>query len=164
VLVVDGLGHGAPAAQCAAAATEAFEETRAEEPVEILAAAHDALRPTRGAAVAAAVLDSRRREVRYAGIGNISGIICTSARTTHMVSQPGIVGHNTRRVREFTYPWPVDALVLLYSDGIATHWSLDAYPGLAGRDPSIIAGIIYRDWNRGRDDATVVVVRERPEA
>jgi hypothetical protein len=58
----------------------------------------------------------------------------------------------------------VDALVLLYSDGIATHWSLDAYPGLAGRDPSIIAGIIYRDWNRGRDDATVVVVRERPEA
>ena len=48
--------------------------------------------------------------------------------------------------------------MLLYSDGISTHWSLDAYEGLLSRDPSLIAGVVYRDHSRRRDDATVVVV------
>jgi hypothetical protein len=77
-----------------------------------------------------------------------------------MVSQPGIAGHDPRPVREFTYNWPERGTVLLYSDGIATHWSLDSYSGLLSRDPALVAGVVYRDWNRGRDDATVVVIRE----
>jgi hypothetical protein len=32
---------------------------------------------------------------------------------------------------------------------------------LRQRDPALIAGVLYRDHGRGRDDATVVVVRER---
>ena len=40
-------------------------------------------------------------------------------------------------------------------------WSLDDYPGLAGRDPSLLAGVLYRDHDRGRDDVTVVALRER---
>jgi hypothetical protein len=51
--------------------------------------------------------------------------------------------------------------LLLHSDGIATQWDLDRYPGLLSRDPSLIAGIVYRDFKRGRDDATVVVVKQR---
>ncbi len=32
-------------------------------------------------------------------------------------------------------------------------------PGLAQRDPALIAGVLYRDFGRGRDDATVVVAK-----
>jgi hypothetical protein len=47
------------------------------------------------------------------------------------------------------------------SDGLGTHWDLSAYPGLRTRDASIIAGVLYRDFSRRRDDVTVVVVKER---
>ena len=46
------------------------------------------------------------------------------------------------------------------SDGIGTSWSLDNYPGLVAAHPSLIAGVIYRDFARGRDDATVVVAKD----
>ena len=45
------------------------------------------------------------------------------------------------------------------SDGIGTRWNLDAYPGLLEHHPMLLAAVLYRDFQRGRDDATVVVVR-----
>jgi hypothetical protein len=74
-----------------------------------------------------------------------------------MVSHNGTVGHQMRRVQEFVYPWPAEALVILHSDGLATQWRL--LPGLAARDPALIAAILYRDFRRGRDDVTVLVAR-----
>jgi hypothetical protein len=47
----------------------------------------------------------------------------------------------------------------MHSDGIATHWSLDNYPGLEAHHPAVIAATIYRDHARARDDATVAVLR-----
>jgi hypothetical protein len=64
-----------------------------------------------------------------------------------------------RRVQQFDLPLPTNALLLLHSDGLATHWNLADYPGLVGRHPGIIAGVLYRDHERGRDDVTVLVVR-----
>ena len=55
------------------------------------------------------------------------------------------------------------SLVLLHSDGLASRWQLDRYAGLALKHPSLIAGVLYRDSARGRDDVTVLVVRERSE-
>jgi hypothetical protein len=60
---------------------------------------------------------------------------------------------------EFTYPWTSTSLVVLSSDGLVSHWSLDAYPGIASRDASLIAAVLYRDFTRERDDATVVVAK-----
>ena len=65
-----------------------------------------------------------------------------------------------RRVQEFTYPWPPGAILVLHSDGLLSHWTLDRHPGLAARHPMLLAGILYRDFRRGRDDTTVVVARE----
>jgi hypothetical protein len=47
----------------------------------------------------------------------------------------------------------------MHSDGLLTNWSLDAYPGLLTRHPALIAGVMYRDFRRGRDDVTVLAVR-----
>lgn len=159
LIVVDGLGHGPGAADCADAALAAFQEAALDGPADVLREVHAGLHATRGAAVAVARFDFARGELRYAGIGNIAGAIWANGAPKHLLSHPGIVGHDTRNVREITYPLPHDAVVLLYSDGITTHWSLTAYEGLLLRDPSLIAGVIYRDHSRGRDDATVVVVR-----
>jgi anti-sigma regulatory factor (Ser/Thr protein kinase) len=161
LMVVDGLGHGRSAADGAAAAIIGFRKAAEEQPVPLLMAVHRALQPTRGAAASVARIDFETRTVRYAGIGNVGGVISGPEEVRQMVSMPGIAGHNARNVREFTYAWPQRSLVLLYSDGLGSHWSLDTYPGLAWRDPALIAGVLYRDWSRGRDDATIVAIRER---
>ena len=161
IMVVDGLGHGSLAAECPRAAISVFPAISDRSPVEMLQRVHNALRHTRGAAVAVARLDFRKRDIRFAGIGNIGGFVDGLSQRRQFVSQPGIVGHSISNVREFTYVWPEGSLVLLYSDGISTHWSLDSYQGLRGRDPSLVAGVVYRDWNRGRDDATIVVIRDK---
>jgi anti-sigma regulatory factor (Ser/Thr protein kinase) len=160
ILVVDGLGHGAYAATAAMAAVDAFRTHPQLEPAALIEYAHGALRSTRGAAMAVADIDLDR-EVKYAGIGNISGVILAPGGARHMVSHVGIVGHEARKIREFVYPWTQDSLLIMHSDGLATHWNLDQYPGLAGRRPSLIAGVLYRDFARGRDDVTVVVAKKQ---
>jgi hypothetical protein len=74
----------------------------------------------------------------------------------------GTVGHDLRKIQQFQYPWPAGALLVMNSDGLVSSWSLGRYPGLASRAPSLIAAILYRDFHRGRDDATVVVLRDSP--
>jgi hypothetical protein len=128
-------------------------------PAARLQCIHAALRNTRGAAVAVAEVDPRRDTVRFCGVGNVSGAAVSDQGTRTMVSQNGTVGHEMRKVSEFSYPWPAHALLVLHSDGLSTHWSLDGYPGLSRRHPSLIAGVLYRDFKRGRDDVTVVVAR-----
>lgn len=161
ILVVDGLGHGPMAADCAMAALDAFRDRETDLPRELIRDVHGALRTTRGAAVAIGHLDWSSGLLQYCGIGNIAGVLLSNGSSRHLLSHPGIVGHDVRNVRDLTYPLSENVLILLYSDGISTHWSLDAYGGLQTRDPSLIAGVVYRDHKRGRDDATVVVARGR---
>jgi hypothetical protein len=50
--------------------------------------------------------------------------------------------------------------LVLHSDGLGTRWNLNAYPGLSAHHPSLIAGVLYRDFKRGTDDVTVLVAKE----
>jgi anti-sigma regulatory factor (Ser/Thr protein kinase) len=159
ILVVDGLGHGPLAAEAAEVAVRVFQGSRAPGPAAAVEVIHLALRPTRGAAVAVAEVDLERELVRFAGIGNVAGVVVAPSSTRHMVSLGGIAGHSVRRIDEFTYSWPASATLLLHTDGLASHWDLGKYPGLVERHPSLIAGVLYRDHARGRDDAAVVVAR-----
>ena len=159
LMVADGLGHGPAAAEAAHAAARVFLAERASAPAEILNRMHLALRPTRGAAVAVADVDTAAGNVAFAGVGNIAGVLVADGAARRMVSHNGTVGHVARRVQEFAYPFKGPPLVVLCSDGLGTGWSLDAYPGLAHRHPALVAGVLYRDFNRGRDDVTVLVAR-----
>jgi len=159
ILVADGLGHGPQAAEAAEAMTRVFLSGSDEGPAATLQSGHDALRSTRGAAAAIAAIDSERGMVTYGGVGNIAGSVLSSGARRNMVSHNGTLGHQVRTLGEFAYPWSPEAMLVLHSDGLVSHWSLDAYPGLGARDPSLVAGILYRDFTRGRDDVTVVVAR-----
>jgi anti-sigma regulatory factor (Ser/Thr protein kinase) len=160
ILVADGLGHGPDAAAASMEAVKVLRTQSRLAPAALVQFAHGALRSTRGAALAVAELDLAK-EVRYAGIGNIASVVLVPGGNRHLVSHNGIVGHEVRKVQEFVYPWSSDALLVMHSDGLATHWTLDQYPGLAQRHPSLIAGVLYRDFTRGRDDVTVLVARQQ---
>lgn len=163
-LIADGLGHGPLAAQAAEVATETFgARSGADAPKQLLERLHAALRRTRGAAVATAHIDPAHDTVCFAGVGNIVACIAAPAdgECRRLVSQNGTAGLQIRRTLEFTYPWPPGATLIAHSDGLATQWQISRYPGLLARHPALLAGVLYRDYRRGRDDVTVLVVRDQ---
>jgi len=163
ILSVDGSGHGPLAELAARTAIDAFDKNREADCPRLVETIHRALAPTRGAAVAVARVDRSERIVRFVGVGNISGAVIVGNAVRRMVSHNGTAGHIAPRIREFTYPYGGpnggDVTIILHSDGISAKWDLDSYPGLAASHPSLIAGILFRDHRRGRDDASIAVLR-----
>jgi anti-sigma regulatory factor (Ser/Thr protein kinase) len=160
VFVSDGLGHGRDAAVASTAAVSAFLRNAERSAEDVISAVHDALKSTRGAAVAIAEMDRRRGIVNYCGLGNISAVLVKpDGGEQHLVSLAGIAGHVARRLQRFSQPWLPGQILLMHSDGIGSHWTLANYPGLSSRQPGVIAGVVARDHRRGNDDATVVVAR-----
>jgi anti-sigma regulatory factor (Ser/Thr protein kinase) len=160
-VVVDGVGHGGGAAEATRRALDVLAGRRGRGPHELVDDVHHALRGTRGAAMSVAEVDLDRGVVRFSGIGNVAGMVVGATQTRTMVSHHGTLGHQVRSMHEFSYPWAAGDLLILASDGLQTRWSLERYPGVSVRHPSIVAALLHRDFRRDRDDATVVVVRER---
>jgi anti-sigma regulatory factor (Ser/Thr protein kinase) len=160
LLVADGLGHGILANAASEAAVAAFDRQPLTDTARALESIHDAIRHTRGAAAAIANLQPDQHVVRFSGVGNISAAVCQNGAVRQAVSAHGTLGHLARQFREYSYPWSADAIFVMHSDGLSGRWSLDDWPGLRQRHPVVIATVLYRDFSRSTDDATVVVARE----
>ena len=159
ILVADGLGHGLLAAEASAAAVAAFDRDPLRSPAQLLEEVHQALRPTRGAAVAVAGLDFEHGVVRFAGLGNVAGSIVDGTARRNLVSHNGTAGHAARQMQEFSYPMVPASVLVMHSDGLGSSWNPAEYAGLWPHDPALVAGVLYRDFTRRRDDVTVVVAR-----
>ena len=159
LMVADGLGHGPLAKEASDAAVQVFNTQPDADPASLIELANRALGGTRGAAIAVALLDSQTGLLKYSGVGNIAGLLVTDESQQGLVSNNGIVGTHRRKGQQFDYVCAGNGLLIMNSDGLRSHLSLNNYPGLPMRHPAVIAGVLYRDCRRGRDDATVVVVR-----
>jgi anti-sigma regulatory factor (Ser/Thr protein kinase) len=162
IFLVDGLGHGQQAHHASQTALGALAETNGVSPAHAVRELHGPLRATRGASLALAEVSFSDKLLRYAGAGNIGGAIVSGEASRSLISHNGTVGHELHRVQEFTYPWPEGATLIMHSDGLLSRWKLDAYPGLLGRHPAVIAGVLFRDFQRPRDDVSVLVARAKP--
>jgi anti-sigma regulatory factor (Ser/Thr protein kinase) len=157
LLLLDGLGHGTPAAQAAQRGAQVFQEAPFDEPAALIERIHHRLNGTRGAAGACAhVVGSS--PLSYAGIGNIAGHLVGTESTRGLVSHSGTLGFQTRRVQQFSYPSLGPAFLIMHSDGLSARWDLADHAGLSQHHPAVMAAVLYRDHARGRDDATIVVV------
>jgi anti-sigma regulatory factor (Ser/Thr protein kinase) len=158
-IVADGLGHGPLAAEASVEAVRLFHLMSDYAPERILNEIHRALLKTRGAAVSIAEIIHEKRLVNYAGAGNIVGAVCSARKTRSMVSMNGTLGQTIGKIQQFSYPWDPDSILIMHSDGLATRWNIEHYPGLASRHPALLAGVLFRDFSRRRDDATILVSR-----
>jgi anti-sigma regulatory factor (Ser/Thr protein kinase) len=166
VLIVDGLGHGPNAAQAADTALDVFRATEDRTAKETVSIIHDALRATRGAAVA--VAEIRRTpegaSVALCGVGNTVTAVIGAAGPRSLPSMNGTAGLSIRALQSFTQTLRADDLLVMHTDGLTTRWRLDAYPRVREHDPAIASALLHRDASRGRDDATVLALRLRPSA
>ncbi|MFT7841016.1 ATP-binding protein/SpoIIE family protein phosphatase [Saccharothrix sp. BKS2] len=155
LMMCDGSGHGPLAASASREAVRVFCALPPGPPEAAVARLHEALRGTRGGAVAVADLDREAGVVRFAGLGNIAAAVVTRERKHGMVSVPGVAGYQARTVRAFDYALPPGAAVVLHSDGLTERWTPDG--DLVTRPPLVVAAALMRDAGVRRDDAGVLV-------
>ncbi|MFJ3231247.1 SpoIIE family protein phosphatase [Streptomyces sp. NPDC086787] len=163
LMLADGLGHGAKAAHASGVAVNELHRVAHLPCAEMLRHLHLALRPTRGAAIAVAQLDSDNGELTFAGVGNIGARLHTAGSWEHLLSHPGIVGaHYPATVPVRRRPWKQGNLLVLHSDGLPSRWVPPDDPDLLARDPTAIAATILRDASSAaspvRDDTCVAVL------
>jgi anti-sigma regulatory factor (Ser/Thr protein kinase) len=159
-MVADGLGHGPAAAEAAVTALASFTPQAFSGTARTVEEMHAAIRHTRGAAAAVAEILPDAQLVKFTGVGNVAATICHNGTLRQAVSHNGTLGHQAHYFREYSYAWPSGSWMVLYSDGLTSHWALNEYRGLVQRHPAVIAAVLYRDFSRQRDDVTVMVCKE----
>lgn len=158
VLVVDGLGHGVDAGKAADIALETFNMSKLSSPVDLINEMHGALRHSRGAALSVAVINSSNSELTFCGVGNVTGFISLQdSKKIRLVPSPGTAGYEYRKLKDWTYPWSQDSVLILHTDGLST--KLDLLENLKQKSSTTIAAILLRDYWRGMDDGTVLAIK-----
>lgn len=106
------------------------------------------------------LVDEEKGLVTFAGVGNVNASLTNGTATRSLVPQNGTLGAAMpRTVQEYTYPYTPGTMLLMFSDGLGSRCSFAGYPGLAMRHPQLVAGVLYRDFTRRRDDATLLAAR-----
>jgi phosphoserine phosphatase RsbX len=162
--VLDGLGHGAEAAEAAKLGVDALRAGRAE-PLDVLVQrCHRALLGTRGAAMTLAHIDFRADILSWIGVGNVAAdLVAKHPAGVEVRSSArlvgGIVGY---RIPEALTPQEVPIrpgdLLVMASDGIVE----DHLDGIDFSASSLtIADQILHTHAKGNDDALVLAARHR---
>ncbi|VVM73843.1 hypothetical protein PS662_01948 [Pseudomonas fluorescens] len=157
-LVIDGLGHGEEAERGARDGEKTFALSPFDTPVLLLEDIHRSMIGSRGGALAIAQFDGSANALKFIGIGNIGACLIAPDKSRGLASHPGIVGGQYRKAQPFDYAHVNGQLLIMYSDGLQSRWNLQDYPGLVHRHPAVIAALLHRDFCRGRDDVTVLVI------
>ena len=162
--VLDGLGHGAEAAEAASCGVDVLRAARAE-PLDVLVQrCHRALSGTRGVAMTLARIDFRTDTLSWAGIGNVAADLVAKhpagveVRSSARLAG-GIVGY---RIPEALTPQQVPIrpgdLLVIASDGIVED-HLDSIDFSASS--LVIAEQILHRHAKDNDDALVLAARHR---
>ena len=162
--VLDGLGHGAEAAEAASCGVDVLRAARAEPLDVLLQRCHRALSGTRGVAMTLARIDFRTDTLSWAGIGNVAADLVAKhpagveVRSSARLAG-GIVGY---RIPEALTPQEVPIrpgdLLVITSDGIVE----DHLDGIDFAASSLaIADQILRRHAKDSDDALVLAARHR---
>ena len=157
--MIDGLGHGEPARDCARAAVATIESNMTQPLETIIRATHEALRSLRGAVMGLAAIDRAAGTIEYAGIGNTEFRVIGGRERLRFISLNGTLGSRLDRVKVFKEGLPRVATVIMATDGISERWDADLYPGLMGMHPQLFCATLMRDFSRPNDDATILCGR-----
>ena len=161
VAVIDGLGHGDPAADAAEAAAEALRANVELPAQELLERCHRELRRTRGAVMTLAWFDLESRSMTWTGVGNVEARFVRAgdrgdARHASPVVLGGVVGYNLPQVRVGSIPLEPGDAVVLATDGVRADFSMSLASGIPAQE---LAERVLERHGKGNDDALAAVVR-----
>jgi phosphoserine phosphatase RsbX len=164
VATIDGLGHGAPAADASEAAATILSEHPSERPEVLLKRCHSALRTTRGVVATLAWFDLTTGGLTWTGVGNIEGRLVRAARQRGDSDDSptlfgGVLGWSLPAVRVVRTRLQPGDCVVMATDGVAADFGSSLMPGVPAGEQ---AKRVLASHARGSDDALVVAVRYLP--
>ena len=160
IAAVDGLGHGAEAAEAARRGCQTLERFAGEPPTVLIRRCHAELVGTRGAAMSLAWIDGTRRLLSWLSVGNVEGVLWQrdgeQMRRAGLITRGGVVGSQLPPLREDQLPVRSGDVIILATDGIRPEFS--ETPPRESR-PQALANYLLSTYARDTDDALVLVAR-----
>lgn len=158
---VDGIGHGPGASEAASRAVATLEQHAHEPAPSLMRRCHDALRPTRGAAITIASLTFADRTLTWLGVGNVEGVLVREdglpgGRRERLTLRSGVVGFRLPPLRATAVEVSVGDVLILATDGIRERFT-DVAP--LDAPPRQIAQRILNGFGTRFDDELVLVAR-----
>ncbi|OAI43755.1 hypothetical protein AYO38_02465 [bacterium SCGC AG-212-C10] len=164
VVLVDGVGHGGPAAHSAAIVSTVLEELPSLDPADVLQRCHQRLHGERGAVVAIAVFRVGERTLTIAGVGNVASYLLGNEREQHLLTQRGLLGSTIPTIRSTVIALPDGEWAFaMHSDGLHSKFTLleSELHGLDEPALSQLAVSLLDQYERADDDASLVLVTPR---
>lgn len=157
--IIDGLGHG-PEARKAALSARVYIEDHFDQPLEnIFTGVDRACRASRGVVLALASFNLDIKTFQMASIGNIESRLFGCKDQNNFIVRRGIVGLNSPRPVVTTHQWSEESVLILYSDGLQSHWGYHDFTEEIWNTSAEAAHTILLKHARDNDDATIVVVK-----
>jgi serine phosphatase RsbU (regulator of sigma subunit) len=162
--VIDGLGHGPPAAMAAMRAVDILDRARTERLEVLIQLCHRVLEGTRGVAMTLARVDFGAGLLAWTGVGNVAADLVTKAAAgIHIRSSArltgGIVGYRIPEIRPAqVVSIRAGDLIVMATDGIGEdHLEHIDFAASA----AIIAEEMLNKHAKETDDAMVLAARHR---
>lgn len=156
--LIDGLGHGIEANKAAIRAKELLEENNYKPLKELLYSIDNGMKNTRGAVIGVCIIDKETKIFQYGSIGNVQLRYILNNKTKKFIATNGTLGVslNTRvNVQQSSYE--NGGIIAMNTDGISNKWEYDEYLDIPLHNPAVLSNMIFRDFARDNDDATVLV-------
>lgn len=161
VSVIDGLGHGQFAHRASRTAVNYLEKHYDQPFIDIFRGVGRACRSTRGIVMALARFDWVNKIVTTGNVGNIEIRVFRSREPLKIVFRRGILGSGSPKPAISQNPWDEKGVMVMYSDGIKTHWNWNDFSQFHNASATVLARKLLSSLARDNDDATVLVVKEK---
>jgi phosphoserine phosphatase RsbX len=160
--VVDGLGHGAEAANASKTAVRSIERHGDKPLIKLMQECHRSLIGSRGAVLSVAAFNVAEERMTWLGVGNVEGLLLRAQAASTpsrelLLLRGGVVGVHMPALTAAIVPVVPGDTLILATDGVRSEF-LDEFR--AHRDgPQVLAARILERFGRGTDDALVLVAR-----
>ncbi len=159
--VVDGLGHGPMAREAALRAVHSLRADRQLDIEESVLRAHEQVAATRGATMGLVDIDFSTQIIRGTTVGNVRvALFLPMGRTWSPCGTDAVLGHGRGgshgrlEVRVEQYPFPQNAVLALFSDGLLNQLRLPWQHG----ELDETAVQLFHTFSVATDDATLLLL------
>jgi hypothetical protein len=160
IAAIDGIGHGAEAANAARAAIAVLKNGVGEPIIPLVAACHEKLRSTRGVVLSLASIDIKHGLMTWLGVGNVQGVLVRadkkgSSQET-LLLRGGVVGDHLPQLQAAVLPVARGDLLVFATDGVRADFvrTLSAM-----ENPQRATERIVKSFCNQSDDALVLALR-----
>lgn len=160
VAAIDGIGHGAEAANAANAAIAVLRNGVGEPIISLVTECHEKLRTTRGVVLSLASVDVKHGLMTWLGVGNVQGVLVRADKKANsqetLLLRGGVVGDHLPQLQAAVLPVAQGDLLVFATDGVRTDFvrTLSAL-----ENPQRAAERVMKSFCNHNDDALVLALR-----